>query len=191
MHSLLRADGRAALVDLSIAAPASEHEIVRAFEAATTHRLEGEVGVIEEALLAATHLHLAGWNVLGIVRRDDEPIGWIGWIPTAGGGWSSLVQLRAGQDSPALVDHTLCWLAHSGDGLREQHGATDLESLFTVWEDDLATGCALALRRHQWDPRVAGPTWSTRWEPMIKSTVRALAWTEDSLPHRCLRRARV
>jgi hypothetical protein len=175
-------------LDLSIGQPAHEDEIVRAFEAASTHRLDGEVAAIEDTLLAATHLHLAGWQVLALARRDDQPVGWIGWVPTEGGRWSSVVQLRPGEDSIALVDPVLCWLAHSGDRLRELHGATDLESLFSVWEDDLATGCARAIRRHQWDVRAEGPSWSTRWEPMIKSTVRALAWTEDALPHRCLRR---
>jgi hypothetical protein len=175
-------------VDLSITAPARESEIVRAFDAASAHRLDGELAAIEEALLAVTHLHLAGWQVLGLVRRHDEPVGWIGWVPIDGGRWSSLVQLGPGQDSAALVDPTLCWLAHSGDRLRESHDATSLESLFTIWEDDLATGCARALRQHQWDVRVAGPAWTTRWEPMVRSTVRAVDWTDAALPHRCLRR---
>jgi hypothetical protein len=175
-------------VDLSIGAPAAEAEIVRAFEAATLHRLDGEVAALEEALLAVTHLHLAGWQVLALVRRHDVPVGWVGWVPVDGGRWYSLLQLRAGEDSTALVDPSLCWLAHSGARLREQHGAGALESLFTIWEDDLATGCAQALRRHQWDVRAAGPSWSTRWEPMVRSTVRALTWTDDAgLPHRCLR----
>jgi hypothetical protein len=112
----------------------------------------------------------------------------VGWGPVLGDRWCSLVQVAGNQDQPALAGHVLCWLAHSGAGLRGNHGADGLESLFTPWEDRLASACAGEVRRRQWDPRAPRPTWTTRWDPTVQGTVQALTWTQDPLPHRCLRR---
>jgi hypothetical protein len=177
-------------MDVTLTSPRGHDEIVRAFETASAVRLPGESVPLEEALVACTHLFLAGWNVLAVVRRDDEPVGWVGWVPVVGDRWCSLAQVAGGHDHAALAGAVLCWLAHSGDGLRAGHGAGTLESLFTPWEDVLAAACATEIERRQWDPRAPAPSWTTRWDPLVGGTVQVLSWTAEPLPHRCLRRRR-
>jgi hypothetical protein len=174
-------------MDHLLSSPRDDDEILRAFEAASAVRLAGESDLMEEALVACTHLFHAGWSVLGVVRRDDEPAGWVGWVPVVGDHWASIVQLASGHHPEAIAAPVLCWLAHSGDGLRASGAASTLESLFTPWEDRLADACADEVRRRQWDPRAPAPTWTSRWDPTVRTGVRVLAWTAETLPHRCLR----
>jgi hypothetical protein len=173
-------------MDLSLTPPRSDSEILRAFEASTALRPSGDLEALEEALVASTHLHHAGWTVLRIIRRDGDPVGWVGWVPLVGDRWCSVVLVHVGPGHDALAPPLLCWLAHSGDVLRADHGAGVLETLFTG--DRLATACAGELQRHQWDRRAPAPTWSVRHEPTLGLTVQALTWTTEPLPHRCLRR---
>jgi hypothetical protein len=177
-------------MDVSLTSPRGDDEILQAFETASAVRLAGESAPMEEALVACTHLFHAGWGVLAVVRRDDEPAGWVGWVPVVGDRWASVMQVAGRHDVETLAVPLLCWLAHSGDGLRANGAAGALESLFTPWEDRLADACASELRRRQWDPRAPAPTWTSRWDPTVRTAVRVLTWTADALPHRCLRNVR-
>jgi hypothetical protein len=175
-------------MEITLTSPRTDAEVLQAFRTASALRFAGETAAMEEALVACTDLRHAGWDVLALVRCDDEPVGWVGWVPVLGGRWCSLLQVTGAVDALELAGPLLCWLAHTGDKLRAGHGAGVLESLFTPWEDKLAAAVADQVSRHQWDSRRAGPTWSSRYDLTVRGPVEVLTWSGDPLPHRCRRR---